>query len=46
MPDIAALIRKLGYELTGTTPEELAAIIKSESATCAKVIKDAAIGAD
>jgi tripartite-type tricarboxylate transporter receptor subunit TctC len=45
-PDIAALIRNVGYEPTGTTPEELAAIIKSESATWAKVIKDANIRAD
>lgn len=45
-PDIAALIRNVGYEPTGTTPEELAAIIKTESATWAKVIKDANIRAD
>lgn len=45
-PDIAALIRNVGYEPTGTTPEELAAIIKTESSTWAKVIKDANIRAD
>lgn len=44
--DIAALIRNVGYEPTGTTPGELAAIIKTESATWARVISDANIRAD
>ncbi len=46
MPDIATLIRNVGYEPTGTTPEELAAIIRTESATWAQVIKEANIRAD
>lgn len=45
-PEVAALVRNVGYEPTGTTPEELAAIIKGESATWAKVIREANIRAD
>ena len=46
VPEIQALINNIGYEPTGTTPEQLAAIIHAETATWAKVIKDANIHAD
>ena len=46
MPEVAKPINNLGYEVTGTTPEELAEIIRSESAMWAKVIKDAKIRAE
>lgn len=46
MPDTRELFRRVGYEVTGTTPQELADIIRAESAIWAKVIKDANIRAD
>lgn len=46
LPEIRELFNKVGYEVTGTTPEQLAQIIRSESALWAKVIKDANIRAD
>lgn len=46
MSDTRELFKKVGYEATGTTPEQLAAIIKSETATWAKVIKTANIKAE
>lgn len=45
-PEVRELINNIGYEPTGTTPAELAAIIRSESATWAKVIRDANIRAE
>ena len=45
-PKIRELINNVGYEPTGTTPAELAALIRSESATWAKVIRDADIRAE
>ncbi|MBI2227206.1 MAG: tripartite tricarboxylate transporter substrate binding protein [Betaproteobacteria bacterium] len=46
LPDIVTLINNIGYEPTGTTPEQLAEIIRTESAMWAKVIKDANIRAE
>lgn len=46
VPEVSAQILNIGYESTGTTPDELATIIKTETATWAKVIKDANIRAD
>lgn len=46
LPDVRGLINNIGYEPTGTTPEQLAAIIKTETAAWAKVIKDAGIKAE
>ena len=46
LPEIRELINTVGYEPTGTTPAELAALIRSESATWAKVIRDADIRAE
>jgi len=46
MPEIHELINNIGYEPTGTTPEQLAEIIHTETATWAKVIKDANIRAE
>ncbi|MBI3068482.1 MAG: tripartite tricarboxylate transporter substrate binding protein [Betaproteobacteria bacterium] len=43
MPDVVKLLNNIGYEPTATTPEQLAKIIRTESATWAKVIKDANI---
>lgn len=40
MPDTRELFGRVGYEVTGTTPEELTAIIRAESAIWTKVIKD------
>ena len=41
MPDVNKRISELGGEPVGSTPEEFAALIKSEIAKWAKVIKDA-----
>lgn len=46
LPDMREVINSVGYEPTGTTPEQLAEIIRSESAIWAKVIKDANIRAE
>lgn len=46
MPDTRELFNRVGYEVTGTTPEQLAAIIKTETAIWAKVIKAANIKAE
>ncbi len=45
-PDVAARLHEGGYEPVGSTPEEMAADIKTESATWARVIKAAGIHAD
>jgi len=44
--DVAKLIDNIGYEPTGTTPEQLMEIIKTESAVWTQVIRDARITAD
>ena len=46
LPEIVPLINNIGYEPTGTTPAQLAEIIRTESALWAKVIKDANIRAE
>jgi len=46
LPEIVKLINNIGYEPTGTTPEQLADIIRNESAVWAKVIRDANIRAE
>ena len=46
LPEIVKLVNNIGYEPTGTTPEQLAAIIRNESAVWAKVIRDANIRAE
>jgi tripartite-type tricarboxylate transporter receptor subunit TctC len=45
-PDLRAKLADQGLEAIGNSPEEFAAIIKSETPTWAKVIKDAAIKPD
>jgi tripartite-type tricarboxylate transporter receptor subunit TctC len=45
-PDLIKLIHNVGYEPTGTTPEALAELIRTESQTWAKVIKEAGIRAE
>ena len=45
-PDVAARLRDDGYEPVGSSPEEMAADIKTETATWARVIKAAGIHAD
>jgi tripartite-type tricarboxylate transporter receptor subunit TctC len=45
-PDVASKLRSEGYEPVGSTPDEMAASIKTETATWAKVIKAAGIKAD
>jgi tripartite-type tricarboxylate transporter receptor subunit TctC len=45
-PEIVKAVGKVGYEVTGTTPEQLAQIIRSESETWAKVVKAANIRGD
>jgi tripartite-type tricarboxylate transporter receptor subunit TctC len=42
-PEVVKALGKTGYEVTGTTPEQLAQIIRSESETWAKVVKAANI---
>ena len=46
MPEMREAINNVGYEPTGTTPAQLAEMIRTESAIWAKVIKDAKIQAD
>jgi tripartite-type tricarboxylate transporter receptor subunit TctC len=46
MPDTREFFNKVGYEVTGTTPAQLAEIIRAETATWAKVIKAANIRAE
>jgi len=46
VPEIRERIVNIGYEPTGTTPEELAEFLRTESAILAKVIKDAHIRVD
>ena len=46
LPDVREKLAALGAEAVGNRPEELAAIIKSESARWQKVVKDANIKAD
>lgn len=43
LPEMRQPINNTGYEPTGTTPEQLAEFIRTESAVWAKVIKDANI---
>jgi tripartite-type tricarboxylate transporter receptor subunit TctC len=43
MPEVAKLIGNVGYEPTGTTPQELARLMRSESVVWAKVVRDANI---
>lgn len=45
-PDVATRLREAGYEPVGGSPEEMAADIKTEFATWARVIKAAGIHAD
>ena len=45
-PEMRQPINNTGYEPTGTTPEQLAEFIRTESAMWAKVIKDANIRAE
>ena len=45
-PDLRAKLADQGLEAIGSSPEEFAAVIKSETPTWAKVIKDAAIKPD
>jgi tripartite-type tricarboxylate transporter receptor subunit TctC len=46
LPEVGVLFNNVGYEATGTTPEQLAEIIRAESAMWAKVIRSANIRAD
>lgn len=46
MPDAQEALKREGLELSTGTPEEFAALIKSETALWAKVIKEAGIRAD
>lgn len=46
MPETRELFGRVGYEVTGTTPEELSAIIRAESAIWTKVIKGGNIGTE
>ena len=43
MPDTREFFSRVGYEVSGTTPEELAQIITKETAMWAKVIKSSGI---
>lgn len=43
VPEVREAFLRVGYEPTGTTPEQLAQIIKAETTLWAKVIKDAGI---
>ena len=45
-PQVAARLRSEGYEPVANSPAEMAAVIKSESAMWARVIKEAGIRAD
>ncbi len=46
VPEIVKAVNRAGNEVTATTPEQLAQIIRSESGVWAKVIKSANIRAD
>jgi tripartite-type tricarboxylate transporter receptor subunit TctC len=46
MPEMRGPINNVGYEPTGTTPEQLGAMIRTESATWDKVIREANIRAE
>ena len=46
MPEVRDLVIKMGYEPTGTTPEELARFLRSETELWAKVIRSANIHLD
>jgi tripartite-type tricarboxylate transporter receptor subunit TctC len=46
LPDLRAKFADLGLETVGNSPDEFAALIKSEIPKWAKVIKDAGIKAD
>ncbi|HKA46052.1 MAG TPA: tripartite tricarboxylate transporter substrate-binding protein, partial [Burkholderiales bacterium] len=43
IPDTREFFNRVGYEVTGTTPEELAQIIRKETAMWEKVIKSSGI---
>ena len=45
MPDVCDKLAEQGIEVAGSTPDTLAATVKSEIAKWAKVIKDAGIRA-
>lgn len=45
-PEVRELVHNIGYEPIGSTPQELAEFIRSETVIWAKVIKDANIRAD
>jgi len=45
-PEIQELIKNIGYEPTGSTPDELTRFMHSETAIWAKVIKNANIRLD
>jgi tripartite-type tricarboxylate transporter receptor subunit TctC len=45
-PDVRAKLADQGLEPIGNTPEELAAVIRSETSTWARVVRDANIQAD
>jgi len=45
-PEVRELFRKMGYEPTGTTPEELANICAPKPVLWSKVIRDANIRID
>jgi len=45
IPEVVKLINNVGYEPTGTTPEALAEIIRTESQTWARLVKEAGIRA-
>ena len=46
MPDLKEKFLSVGIEPVGSTPEQLAARVKSDMATLGKVIRDAGIRAD
>jgi len=45
-PEVAARLRAEGYDPVGSSPADMAAVIKTESAMWARVIKAAGIRAD
>jgi tripartite-type tricarboxylate transporter receptor subunit TctC len=45
-PDLRAKLADLGFEAIGNSPDEFAAIIRSETPKWAKVIKDSGIKPD
>jgi tripartite-type tricarboxylate transporter receptor subunit TctC len=45
-PEVIRLFHNTGYEITGTTPEKLAEIIRGESQMWAQVIREAGIRAE